>query len=171
MHQIVSRLSLAVWTRSNKSRWPTGSVAGLPLAPWATPSPATRAWPRVPSARSSPRSRCSPRASAVVATVLASERFLRYDPARNSVDYLAYVRSSSLPGRWRAPLRVGENFAVDFDQSWPAVISQHLIDAYPTLTCTPKPAASPGHGLAPYAEDQNPPPLDHLRSPVALTAN
>lgn len=94
-------------------------------------------------------------------------RFLRYHPARNSVDYLARVEEIN-PG-WSLEIAagVGDDFAVDFDESWHAVIFQHLIDAYPNLDVYAlAPQQAQEMGWSPNAEDQNPPPLDHLWRPV-----
>jgi hypothetical protein len=54
----------------------------------------------------------------------ATERFLRYDPARNSVDSIAYV-GEFIP-RWshEDAVNVSDDFAAEFDGSWPAVIFQ-----------------------------------------------
>lgn len=102
----------------------------------------------------------------------ATERFLRYDPARNSVDYLAHIEEF-IPG-WslEGAAEVGDDFAADFGESWPAVIFQQLIDAYPDLDVYAlSPQQAQDMGWPPYAEDRNPPPVDHLWRPVDLTAD
>lgn len=91
----------------------------------------------------------------------ATERFLRYDPARNSVDYIAHIEEF-IPG-WSLEdtAEVSDDFATEFDESWAAVIFQHLIDAFPGLDVFPlSPQQAHEMGWPPYAEDQNPPPLD-----------
>jgi hypothetical protein len=101
-----------------------------------------------------------------------TERFLRYDPARNSVDYLAYVEEFIPSWSLEGAAEVGDDFAADFDESWPAVIFQHLIDAYPDLDVYAlSPQQAQDMGWPPYAEDPNPPPLDHLWRPVDPTAD
>ena len=99
-------------------------------------------------------------------------RFLRYDPARNSVDYLAHVEEI-IPG-WslEGATEVGDDFAVEFDESGPDVIFQHLIDAYPDLDVYAlSPQQAQDIGWPPYTDDPNPPPIDHLWRPVDLTAD
>ena len=100
----------------------------------------------------------------------ATERFLRYDPARNSVDYIAHIEEF-LPG-WslEGAVEVSDDFAAEFDESWPAVIFQRLIDAYPGLDVYPITLQQANEmGWPPYAEDRDPPPLDHLWRPVHLS--
>lgn len=102
----------------------------------------------------------------------ATERFLRYDPARNSVDFVAHIEEF-IPG-WslEGTTEVSEDFAVDFDESWPAVVFQHLVDAYPDLDVYPISAQQAKDlGWSPYADDRNPPPLDNLWRPVDLAAD
>jgi hypothetical protein len=102
---------------------------------------------------------------------IATERFLRYDPARNSVDYIAHI-IEFVPG-WslEGTSEVSEDFAAEFDESWPAVIFQHLIDAYPDFGVYPlSPEQAEEMAWPSHAEDQNAPPPDHLWRPIDLSA-
>jgi hypothetical protein len=88
------------------------------------------------------------------------------------VDYIVHI-IELLPGWWlEGTSEVSEDFAAEFDESSPAVIFQHLIDAYPDFGVyhlTPEQAeemAWPSH-----PEDLNAPPLEHLWRPIDLSAD
>jgi hypothetical protein len=99
-----------------------------------------------------------------------TERFLRYDPARGSVDYIAYVEEFMRGWSLEGATEVSDDFAADFNDSWPAIIFQHLIEAYPALDVYPlSQQQAQDMGWSPYAEDQQPPSLDHLWRPVDLS--
>ena len=102
----------------------------------------------------------------------ATERFVRYDPARNSVDYIAHIEEFTPGWSVEDAAEVSDDFAIEFDDSWPAVIFQHLIDACPGLDVYPlSPQQAHEMGWPPYAEDRHPPPLDHLWRPVDLSTD
>ena len=99
----------------------------------------------------------------------ATERFLRYDPARNSVDYIARV-AEFLPG-WslEGAAEVSAHFADELSDSWPAVIFQHLVDSYLPLDVYPLSLEqAQDMGWSPYF-DEHPPPFEHLWRPVVLS--
>ena len=100
----------------------------------------------------------------------ATERFLRYDLARNSVDYLAHIEEFILDWSREGAAEVGDDFAADFGESWPAVIFQHLMGAYPTWTCMPL-ARSKARKWAGPPRTRTPPRMDHLWRLVDLTAD
>jgi hypothetical protein len=93
--------------------------------------------------------------------------FLRYDPARNSVDWI-----SEADGLWslEACKEVSERFADGLSDSWPTVIFQQLIDACPELDVYPLSLEQAQElGWEPHFDDRNPPPLDQLWRPVDLS--
>ena len=67
----------------------------------------------------------------------ATERFLRYDPARNSVDYIAHVAEFPPDRSLEVATVVSEDFAGELGDSWPTVIFQYLIEAHPELDVYP----------------------------------
>ena len=99
----------------------------------------------------------------------ATERFLRYDPARNSVDYIAHV--AEFPPGWSLEgAVVSEDFAGELSDSWPAVIIQYLIDAYPELDVYPLSMEQAQEmSWQPYFEDEHPPSFDHLWRPANVS--
>jgi hypothetical protein len=87
------------------------------------------------------------------------------------VDYIAHIEEV-IPG-WSLEdaAEVSDDFATEFGESWPAVIFQHLINAYPGLDVYPLSLQQAQEmGWSPYAEDRNPPSLDNLWRPVDLSA-
>jgi hypothetical protein len=63
-----------------------------------------------------------------------TDLFLRYDPAREAVDFIAHVDYAwSLEGT----ARVTEDVAQEIGDSWPAIVFQYLVDAYPGLDVCP----------------------------------
>lgn len=100
----------------------------------------------------------------------ATERFLRYDPARNSVDYIAHVAEFSPGWSLEGAARVSEHFADELSDSWPVVVFQHLVDSYPLLDVYPLSLEqAQDMGWSPYFEDEHPPPFEHLWRPVDLS--
>jgi hypothetical protein len=95
--------------------------------------------------------------------------FLRYDPARNSVDYIVHI-NEFLPG-WslEGAAEVDEDFAAKVSDTWPAVIFQELIDACPALDVHPLSLEQVQEmGWPPRAGD---PSFEHLWRPVELSAD
>jgi hypothetical protein len=97
----------------------------------------------------------------------ATRRFLRYDPARNSVDYIAHVDEFgwSLEGT----IEVSESLQTELGDSWPAVVFQHLVDACPGLDVHSLSLEQAQEmGWRPFFDDEHPPPFEHLWRPVDL---
>lgn len=95
----------------------------------------------------------------------ATDCHLRFDPARNSVDYIVYVEGEG----WslERTVTVDEDFAVLLADSWPAEVFQRLIEACPSLDVHALSREQAQElGWLPCADDPNPPPLDHLWRPV-----
>lgn len=100
--------------------------------------------------------------------VPVTERFLRYDPARNSVDYLAYVDEYG----WSLEhtTQVSGDIAIEIGDSWPAITFQYLVNANQDLDVYPLSLEQAQEmGWAPCFDDPNPPPFDHLWRPVVLS--
>jgi hypothetical protein len=109
-------------------------------------------------------------------SVPQTARFLRYDPARRSVDYIArvpeFLPEWSLEGAAEVSEEVAREFVNEISDSWPAVIFQWLVDAYPALDVYPmSPEQVQEMGWPPYFEDENPPPFEHLWRRVDLSAD
>jgi hypothetical protein len=95
--------------------------------------------------------------------------FLRYDPARSSVDYI--VDGDDFGWSLEGTSEVSEDLAGEIGGSWPAVIFQYLIDAYPELDVYPLGLDQAREmGWEPCFDDKNPPPFEHLWRPVDLSA-
>lgn len=93
--------------------------------------------------------------------------FLRYDPARSSVDYIVRVDEFRPSRSLENTVEVGDDFEQEIHNSSPDVIFQHLIDASPDLgifSLTPEQAQE--MCWRPYVEDKSPPPLEHLWRPL-----
>jgi hypothetical protein len=102
----------------------------------------------------------------------ATIHFLRYDPARNSVDYIVHL--IDFPPGWsvEGATEVGEDFAAEVSDTRPAVIFQQLVDAYPELDVYPLSLEQAQEmGWLPYFEDEHPPPFEHLWRPVDLSTD
>jgi hypothetical protein len=98
--------------------------------------------------------------------------FLRYDPARNSVDYIVHIIDLSPGWSVEGATEVSEDFAAEVSDTWPAVIFQQLIDAHPGLDVYPLSLEQAQEmGWPPYLEDEHPPPFEHLWRPVNLSAD
>jgi hypothetical protein len=98
--------------------------------------------------------------------------FLRYDPARSSVDCIVHIEEFVPSWSLESTVKVDENFEAEISDSWPAVIFQHLIEANPSLGIFPlSPEQTQGMGWLPYVEDEHPPPFEHLWRPVDLSAD
>jgi hypothetical protein len=98
--------------------------------------------------------------------------FLRYDPARNSVDYIVHLED--FPPGWsvEGATKVSETFWEEVGDTWPAVIFQRLIDAYPGLdvySLTLEQAQE--MGWPPCFDDEHPPSFEHLWRPVDLSTD
>ena len=95
--------------------------------------------------------------------------FLRYDPARNSVDHILHIEE--FPPGWslEGATEVGEDFKAKVSDTWPAVIFQQLIDTYPALDVHPLSLEQAQEmGWPPRAGD---PPSEHLWRPVDLSTD
>lgn len=63
--------------------------------------------------------------------------FLRYDPARNSVDYIVHTEEVP-PGWWlEGATEVGQDFSAKVSDTWPAIIFQQLVNACLALDVHP----------------------------------
>lgn len=98
--------------------------------------------------------------------------FLRYDPARNSVDYIVHIEE--FPPGWslEGATEVSEDFAAKVSDTWPAVIFQQLVDACPAFDVHPLSLEQAQElGWPPYFADEHPPPFEHLWRPVDLSVD
>lgn len=97
--------------------------------------------------------------------------FLRYDPARNSVDYV--VRVDEFSGLYlEGTAEVSEDLQMELRDCRPAVIFQYLVDAYPTLDVYPLTVEQAEEGgWSPCFDDEHPPPFEHLWRPVDLSGS
>jgi hypothetical protein len=87
------------------------------------------------------------------------------------VDCIAHVEEFIPAWSLEGAAEVSDDFAAEFGESWPSVIFQHFIDAYPGLDLYPlSPQQAHEMGWLPYTDDQNPSPLDHLWRAVDLSA-
>jgi hypothetical protein len=100
----------------------------------------------------------------------ATITFLRYDPARNSVDYIVHIDEIAPGWSVEGATKVSEDFAMEFDETWTAVIFQRLIESYPGLDVHPLSLEQAEEmGWPPCFDDRHPPPFEHLWRPVDLS--
>lgn len=98
----------------------------------------------------------------------ATERFLRYDPARNSVDYIAHTEE--LGWSLEGTVEVSADLTTEISDSWPALIFQRLIDAHRDVDVRPLTLEQVHElGWEPGPDDDDPPHLEHLWRPVDLS--
>ena len=96
-----------------------------------------------------------------------TERFLRFDPARNAVDYIARIE-----GAWylEATAQVRDDLAAGIGDCWPDVIFQYLVDASREFDVYPITVAQARElGWLVCFDDRSPPPLDHVWRPVDVS--
>ena len=98
--------------------------------------------------------------------------FLRYDPARSSVDYIVHIEEFAPSRSLESTVTVDESFEAKIRDSWPAVVFQHLIEANPSLGIFPLSLDQAQEmGWLPSSEDEGPPPFEYLWRPVDLSVD